>query len=176
MINGYGLNGYGTEALKTFADMLHCGIKPNEIVFISVLSACSHCGLEYEGWSWFYSMEEKYGVPPKLAHYACMVDLLSRQGNIEEALEFVNKMPVEPDKRIWGALLAGCRLTPGSIEIAELVADRLVGLDPQNTSYYVILSNLYADQGRWGDVERLRKLLDERGLRKTVGCSMIEAN
>ncbi|XP_040940112.1 pentatricopeptide repeat-containing protein At4g21065 [Gossypium hirsutum] len=119
LINGYGLNGYGIEALETFSNMLDCGIKPNEIIFLSVLSACSHCGLEYEGWNWFYSMKEKYNVTPKLAHYACMVDLLSRQGNIEQALDFVKKMPMEPDKRIWGAILAGCRLTPGPIENVE---------------------------------------------------------
>ncbi|KAL6323117.1 hypothetical protein AAG906_027385 [Vitis piasezkii] len=175
MINGYGLNGCGDEALETFSNMLACGVKPNEVVFISVLSACSHCGLEHEGWSCFSSMEQKYGIIPKLPHYACMVDLISRRGNIEGALQFVNKMPMEPDKRIWGALLAGCRSTHGSIEIAELVAERLIGLDPQNTSYYVILSNLYAEQGRWGDVERLRKLVDEKGLKKEMGYSMIEA-
>ncbi|XP_039051570.1 pentatricopeptide repeat-containing protein DOT4, chloroplastic-like [Hibiscus syriacus] len=53
MINGYVLNGYGVEALDTFSNMLDCGIKPNEITFLSVLSACSHFGLEYEGWNWF---------------------------------------------------------------------------------------------------------------------------
>ncbi|VFQ78710.1 unnamed protein product [Cuscuta campestris] len=74
----------------------------------------SHCGLEYEAWNWFHVMEEKYDITPKLAHYACMVDMLSRQGNVEQALEFVNKMPIEPDKRIWGAVLAGCRKTHGS--------------------------------------------------------------
>ncbi|CAK9143329.1 unnamed protein product [Ilex paraguariensis] len=173
MINGYGMNGCGEEALECFSNMLRCGIKPNNVVFISVLSACSHCGLEYEGWNWFYAMKEKYGIVPKLAHYACMVDMLSRQGYVEEALEFVNKMPIEPDKRIWGSLLAGCRKTRGSIDIAELVAQQLIGLDPTNTSYYVILSNLYAEQGRWKDVEKLRKLLDEKGLKKEIGYSMI---
>lgn len=160
MIKGYGMNGRGPEALKTFSNMLDCGVKPNDIVFISVLSACSQCGLEYEGWSWFHSMEPKYGITPKLPHYACMVDLLSRHGKIEEALEFVRKMPVKPDKRIWGVLLGCCRLTHRSIEIAEFVVEQLVALDPHNTSHYVYLSDLYAEQGRWEDVERLAKLVD----------------
>ncbi|KAB2052373.1 hypothetical protein ES319_A12G116500v1, partial [Gossypium barbadense] len=161
LINGYGLNGYGIEALETFSNMLDCGIKPNEIIFLSVLSACSHCGLEYEGWNWFYSMKEKYNVTPKLAHYACMVDLLSRQGNIEQALDFVKKMPMEPDKRIWGAILAGCRLTPGPIENVEFVVEQLATLDPQNsTNYYTILSDLYASEGREEDVERMRRLVE----------------
>ncbi|XWS32184.1 hypothetical protein CRYUN_Cryun23aG0138800 [Craigia yunnanensis] len=57
-----------------------------------------HSGLEYEGWNWFYSMKERYGITPKLAHYACVVDLLSRQGNIEQAIDCVKKLPMEPDK------------------------------------------------------------------------------
>ncbi|XVE77142.1 hypothetical protein DITRI_Ditri13aG0037900 [Diplodiscus trichospermus] len=162
LINGYGLNGYGIDALETFSKMLDCGIKPNDIIFLSVLSACSHCGLEHEGWNWFYSMKEKYGITPKLGHYACMVDLLSRQGNIEKALDFVKKMPMEPDKRICGALLAGCRLTPGPIEIVEFVVEKLVTLDPQNSAYYyMILADLYVEDGRGEDAERLRRLVDQ---------------
>nr|GMC69630.1 pentatricopeptide repeat-containing protein At4g33990-like [Ipomoea batatas] len=176
MINGYGINGHGNEALECFLDMLSHGIQPNDVVFISVLSACSHCGLEYEGWNWFHAMEEKYDITPKLAHYACMVDMLSRQGNVEEALEFVNKMPIEPDKGIWGALLAGCRKTHGSSEVSELVAKQLISLDPTNASYYVILSNLYADQGRWEEVEKLRQLMDGKKRKKGMGYSVVEVN
>lgn len=160
LINGYGLNGYGIEALETFSNMLDCGIKPNGVVFLSVLSACSHCGIEYDGWNWFYFMKEKYGITPTLAHYACMVDLLSRQGNIEQALDFVKKMPMEPDKRIWGALLAGCRLGPCAIEIVEFVVEQLATLDPQNRNYYMILLDLYAEEGRGEDATRL-SLVDE---------------
>lgn len=173
MINGYGINGFGDDALTCFSNMILSGIKPNNVVFISVLAACSHCGLEYEGWNWFYAMEEKYGLTPKLAHYACMVDMLSRQGNIEEALEFVNSMPIEPDKRIWGTLLAGCRKTYGYSEILEFVAKQLISLDPKDSSYYVILSNLYAEQGKWMEVEKLREFTDAKGLKKERGYSMI---
>ncbi|KAL6494025.1 hypothetical protein OROGR_031934 [Orobanche gracilis] len=125
MINGSAINECGGEVLECFSDMSD-GVNPNDVIFMSVLSACSHCGLEYEGWSWFHAMEVKYGIEPKLAHYACMVDMLSRRGNIEEALEFVNNMPVEPDKRICGALLAGCRNIHGHTEILELVAKKLM--------------------------------------------------
>ncbi|KAL8495252.1 hypothetical protein ACS0TY_019416 [Phlomoides rotata] len=173
MINGYAINGYGEEVLECFSNMLSHDIEPNDVVFISVLSACSHCGLEYEGWNWFRAMEEKYGIKPKLAHYACMVDMLSRQGNIEEALEFVNNMPVEPDKRIWGALLAGCRNSHGHTEILEYVAKKANSLDPDNTSSYVVLSNMYAEQGRWEDVEKLRNIIDSKSLKKVAGYSTI---
>lgn len=174
MINGYGINGFGHEALTCFSDMILSGIKPNNVVFISVLSACSHCGgLEYEGWNWFYAMEEKYGLKPKLAHYACMVDMLSRKGNVEEAFEFVKNMPIEPDKRIWGTLVSGCTKTHGCSEILEFVAKQLICLDPKDSSYYVILSNLYAEQGRWIEVEKLREFTDAKGFKKERGYSIM---
>ncbi|XAR63058.1 hypothetical protein NMG60_11022866 [Bertholletia excelsa] len=163
MINGYGINGYGNEALETFSKMLSSGIKPNEVVFISLLATCSHCGLENEGWNWFYAMEKTYGITPKLAHYACMVDLLSRQGHVEEAFEFVKSMPIEPDKRIWGALLAGFRTSCRSIEMVEFVVEQLIKLDPGNTRCYAVLSNLYAGQHRWEDMEKLQELVDKKG-------------
>ncbi|KAK9153426.1 hypothetical protein Sjap_000906 [Stephania japonica] len=174
MINGYGVNGCGKEALKTFCDMLDGGVRPNEVVFISILSACSHCGLENEGWWLFNNMESEFSVTPTLAHCACMVDMLSRRGRIEEAVEFINKMPLEPDTSIWGAVLAGCRATQGATELAELAAENLIRMDPKNTSYYIILSNLYAERGQWRDVERLRMYMKEKGFRKTAGYSMIE--
>ncbi|KMT20483.1 hypothetical protein BVRB_1g004700 [Beta vulgaris subsp. vulgaris] len=171
MINGYGLNGFANEALEIFSNMLASGVKPNDVIFVSVLSSCSHCGLEDEGWYWFNCMQDKYGIVPKIAHYACMVDLLSRQGNVEEAVDFVYNMQVEPDKRIWGSLLAGCKSTHGSIDVAELVVQQLIRLDPKNTSYYVVLSNMYAEEGRWNDVEKVRKLIDEKGIAKMTGYS-----
>ncbi|KAL2522608.1 Pentatricopeptide repeat-containing protein [Forsythia ovata] len=118
-------------------------------------------------------MEEIHGISPKLAHYACIVDMLSRQGNIEDALEFVNNMPIELDKRIWGALLAGSRKAHGSIDITECIAKQIINLDPKNASYYVILSNLYAEQGRWDEVEKLRRLVNQEELKKEMAYSMI---
>lgn len=173
MINGYAINGCGEEVLAYFSNMLSLGLKPNDVIFISVLSSCSHSGLEYEGWNWFYAMEEGYGIRPNLAHYACMVDMLSRQGNIEEALEFVYKMPIEPDKRIWGALLAGVQNTRGNSDILELVVKKLNSLDPENTSYLVVLSNLYAEHGRWEEVEKLRNIIDNKSLKKIMGYSTV---
>lgn len=56
MINGYGLNGRGDEVLEIFLNMLDFGIMFNDVVFVSVLLFCSYCGLEDEGWYWFYCM------------------------------------------------------------------------------------------------------------------------
>uniref|UniRef100_A0A0V0HGJ9 Putative ovule protein n=1 Tax=Solanum chacoense TaxID=4108 RepID=A0A0V0HGJ9_SOLCH len=118
-------------------------------------------------------MNEKYGFPPGVKHYACMVDLLARSGYLEDALRMITDMPMEPTKSVWGALLAGCRLH-GNQELSEFAAWKLIGLAPRNSAYYVVLANLYGEMGRWNDAEKIQALMKERGLSKDLGSSSVE--
>ncbi|KAF9607018.1 hypothetical protein IFM89_030437, partial [Coptis chinensis] len=45
MVAGYGIHGFGKEALLLFQDLQNEGPKPNYGTFICLLSACSHSGL-----------------------------------------------------------------------------------------------------------------------------------
>lgn len=175
MIAGYGVHGSGQDALSLFSQMQLLGPKPNHITFTSVLSACSHAGLVEEGWHYFHCMSQDYSITPQVKQYACMVDLLGRAGHLDEALEFIKRMPVEPDAAVWGALLGACRIHC-NIELGEHVADHLFNLQPKDAGYYVLLSNIYAVAGRWDNMEKVRLLMKDRGLKKTPGCSVIELN
>eukprot|EP01018_Ginkgo_biloba_P024981 Gb_25581 [translate_table: standard] len=173
MISGYGMHGHVDEALTLFNQMHQVGMKPDHITLVAVLSACSHSGLVDEGWHHFDCMTGDYHVTPRMEHYACMVDLLGRAGQLDEAHEFITNMPLEPDASVWGALLGACRIHC-NIELAEHVAERLFELEPENAGFYVLLSNIYAVAGRWADVAKVRTMLKDRGLRKKPGCSWIE--
>eukprot|EP01018_Ginkgo_biloba_P024429 Gb_13303 [translate_table: standard] len=175
MIAGYGMHGHGEEALQIFLKMQQACIEPNYITFISVLSACSHAGLVDEGWQYFNSITRDYCIKPRVKHYACMVDLLGRAGRLDEAQDFIKRMPLEPDAGVWGALLGACRIHC-NIELGERVAECLFNLQPENAGYYVLLSNIYAAAGRWDDVAKMRTLMKDRGLNKKAGCSLIEVN
>eukprot|EP01018_Ginkgo_biloba_P034076 Gb_04449 [translate_table: standard] len=175
MIAAYGMHGHGKDALALFSEMQHTNLQPNHITFISVLSACSHAGLVDEGWQYFECMKQNYCITPKVEHYACMVDLLGRAGHLDEAHDFIKKMPLEPDVSVWGSLLAACRVHR-NIELGEHVAKRLFDLDPENAGYYVLLSNIYCAAGRWDDATKVRATVKERGLKKPPGCSFIEVN
>jgi pentatricopeptide repeat protein len=48
----------------------------------------------------FHSMQAVFGISPVMEQYACMVSVLSRAGMLKDALELVNKMPVEPNARV----------------------------------------------------------------------------
>lgn len=172
MISGYGMHGYGREALCLF-DQMKASIKPDQITFVSILSACSHGGLIDEGWECFKAMDRDFGVTPRTEHYACMVDLLGRAGQISEAQAFIDQMPITPDAGVWGALLGACRIH-SNLEIAEIAARHLLELDAKNPGRYILLSNIYASSGKIKEADDIRDLMKSKGLRKTAGHTAIE--
>lgn len=175
MIAGLAMHGCGKAAIDLFYEMLEAKVKPNAVTFTNILCACSHTGLVDEGRNLFHQMEPVYGVVPGVKHYACMVDILGRSGHLEEAMEFIEKMPIAPSASVWGALLASCRLH-GDVELAEQACSQLLELDPRNHGAYVLLSNIYAKTGKWDQVSALRKFMRDSGLKKEPGCSSIEVN
>eukprot|EP01018_Ginkgo_biloba_P013574 Gb_33693 [translate_table: standard] len=175
MISGYAMHGCGKEALKLFRQMQHSGTKPDHVTLVGVLSACCHAGLVDEGWQYFDWMSQYHHITPTMEHYGCMVDLLGRAGRLDEAEDFINKMPIKPDANVWGSLLGACRLH-NNIELGVCVAEHLFELDPNNGAPYVLLSNTYATAGRWDDLEKVRKTMKERRVKKKPGCSWIEVN
>eukprot|EP01018_Ginkgo_biloba_P002677 Gb_01638 [translate_table: standard] len=175
MIVGYAMHGCGKEALQLFEEMQHSNTKPNYVTMVGVLSACGHAGLVDDGWQYFNSMSQDYHITPEVEHYCCMVDLLGRAGRLHEAQDFINKMPIIPGVDLWGSLLGACRIHK-NIELGECVAERLFELDPENAAHYVLLSHIYADAGRWDDVGKVRKMMRDRRVKKTAGCSWIEVD
>ncbi|KAL0642576.1 hypothetical protein Bca4012_040866 [Brassica carinata] len=175
MIAGYGMHGHAVKALELFPVMISSGVRPNYITFVSVLAACSHAGLHVEGWRWFNLMKGRFGVEPGLEHYGCMVDLLGRAGYLQKAYDLVLTMKMKPDSVIWSSLLAACRIHK-NVELAEISVARLFELDSSNCGYYMLLSHIYADAGRWKDVERVRTVMKKRGLVKPPGFSLLELN
>lgn len=175
LISSLGIHGHGEKAVELFGEMLDFEVKPDHVTFVSLLSACSHSGLVEEGQGYFRLMKDKYGIKPSLTHYGCMVDLLGRAGQIEKAYNFIKEMPINPDASVWGALLGACRIH-GNVDLGNLASKNLFGVDSESVGYYVLLSNIYANVGKWHGVVKVRSLAREKGLRKTPGWSSIEVN
>ncbi|XP_057861166.2 putative pentatricopeptide repeat-containing protein At3g23330 isoform X2 [Cryptomeria japonica] len=172
MIAGFGMHGKGESALELFNQMQYTAIEPDYVTFIGVLSACSHAGLVDEGWQYFNMMREKYGISHVVEHYACMVDLLGRAGQLHEAQTLIEKMPLEPSSSVWGALLAACRVH-SNLELGEHAFKWILKLEPENVGNYILLANIYAAVGRWDRMEKVRIMMKKRSLRKVPGYSWI---
>jgi pentatricopeptide repeat protein len=173
MICGYAYHGLGEEALTTFENMQLENLKPNHSTFVSVLRACGHIGHVEKGLRYFHAMLSDYGLDPQLEHYSCMVDILGRSGKVNEALNLIQELPFEADDIIWRNLLSICMIH-GNVEVAEKAANSILQLDPQDSSAYILLSNIYADARMWGEVSEMRKIMKYNKLRKEPGCSWIE--
>ncbi|KAK9278526.1 hypothetical protein L1049_028094 [Liquidambar formosana] len=173
MIAGYARHGFGKEALIIFESMKTVGIKPDDITMVGVLSACSHTGLVDRGTEYFYSMTRDYGIKANAKHYTCMIDLLGRAGRLDDAQNLMGNMPFEPDAATWGALLGASRIH-GNTELGEKAAKIIFEMEPDNAGMYVLLSNLYAASGRWGDVGKMRLKMRDKGVRKVPGYSWVE--
>ncbi|XP_058112433.1 pentatricopeptide repeat-containing protein At3g02330, mitochondrial [Magnolia sinica] len=173
MIAGYAQHGLGLEALKMFERMQQENVKPNHATFISVLRACGYMGLFDEGSQFFHSMLRDYGLEPQLEHYSCMVDIVGRSGEVNDALQLIYDMPFEADAVIWRTLLSVCKIH-GNVEVAERATSSILQLDPQDSAAYVLLSNVYAEAGRWAEVSEMRRMMKRNGLKKEPGCSWIE--
>ncbi|CAN6471452.1 unnamed protein product [Victoria cruziana] len=173
LLAGYAIHGHAEDAIDLFSQMQQQQVKIDEVSFISALSACRHGGLVDEGKKIFDLMRNTNDTEPYLEHYACMVDLLGRAGQLEEAWSLVQSMPKQPDAGVWGALLGACRMH-SNVDMAEKAHSQLVELEPDNSAHYVVLSNIYAKVGRWDDAERMRRLMSSNSLKKTPGCSWIQ--
>ncbi|XP_014499599.1 pentatricopeptide repeat-containing protein At1g11290, chloroplastic [Vigna radiata var. radiata] len=173
MIDGYGTHGLGKEALDLFKEMQMGAVKPNDITFLSVISACSHSGFVEEGLFLFKSMKEDYDLEPNLDHYSSMVDLLGRAGQLDDAWNFIQEMDVKPGISVLGAMLGACKIHK-NVELGEKAADKLFELDPDEGGYHVLLANIYASNSMWDKVAEVRTVMEKKGLHKTPGCSLVE--
>ncbi|KDP21395.1 hypothetical protein JCGZ_21866 [Jatropha curcas] len=175
MINAYGMHGRGEAAVELFMRMRDQKLIPDHITFLALLYACSHSGLIDVGKRFFEIMKDEYRLEPWPEHYACLVDLLGRKNQLEEAYQFVQSMRIEPTPEIWCALLGACRVHSNR-EIGEIAAQKLLELDLNKPGNYVLVSNVFAAGGRWKDVKEVRMKMKGSGLKKNPGCSWIEVS
>ncbi|KAK7407817.1 hypothetical protein VNO78_09924 [Psophocarpus tetragonolobus] len=175
MIAGLALHGLGKEAIHAFSCMEKARVRPNEVTFIAILSACGHAGLVEQGRYYFASMRSKYGIEPKVEHYGCMIDLLGRTGCLQEAKELVREIPFEANAAVWGSLLAAANKY-GDVALAAGALHHLRVLEPHNCGNYSLLSNTYAGLGRWKEARMVRKIMRDTCGEKVQGVSFIEVN
>ncbi|KAL4025291.1 hypothetical protein IC575_013672 [Cucumis melo] len=172
MLKSLALHGQAQDALKLFSLMQKQGLKPNDFTFLGALFACSHGGMVEEGQTIFDMMEKEYKIRPRIEHFGCIVDLLSRNGRLEEALDVVDKMPFEADVAIWGALLGGCKLR-GDFKRAGEIVERARKLRSKEGGIHVSFSNMYASVEQWPEAVNAREKMENDNILKKTGQSSV---
>ncbi|XP_060962421.1 pentatricopeptide repeat-containing protein At4g02750-like [Cannabis sativa] len=174
MIGGYARHGLAKRALDEFKRMTKSGIMPDEVTFVSILSACARGGLIQEGEEQFNAMVTEYGVQARGEHYACMVDLYGRAGHLEEAVELIKGMPLKPDIVVWSALLAACGLH-SSLELGEFAAEGINKLKNEHPVVYSVLMKIYGEKGAWNSAMELREMMKKKKVQKQNAGSSVES-
>ncbi|KAL4604389.1 hypothetical protein ACB092_10G189900 [Castanea dentata] len=165
MITGFSQHGQSQQALQLFEDMRLTGVRPNQITFVGVLSACSHAGMVKEALSYFEMMQKVFIIKPVMDHFACLIDMFVRLGRLNEAFDFIKKNDFEPNEFIWSLLMAGCR-SHGNFELGFYAAEQLLKLRPKDAETHVLVLNMYLSAGRWKDVSSVRKNDERRETQK----------
>ncbi|KAG6784082.1 hypothetical protein POTOM_009766 [Populus tomentosa] len=175
MISGFAVHGKTKEALEFFGRMEESNEKPDEITFLSVLSACVHGGFVEVGLEIFSKME-RYGLSASIQHYGCLVDLLGRAGRIQDTYHLIKSMPMKPNDTVWGAFLGACRIHMDNDMVEQVVEDVCTSdssVDSGNDPHYALLLNIYAGSGSWEKAGRVSMVMADRGLQKTSGRSSL---
>uniref|UniRef100_A0A0E0DZG8 DYW domain-containing protein n=1 Tax=Oryza meridionalis TaxID=40149 RepID=A0A0E0DZG8_9ORYZ len=175
MIGGFAVHGRCDDALELFHQMEAAGVAPDDVTLLNVLTACAHAGEVGEGRRYLDHIVSRHGIEPKAEHYGCMVDLFGRAGQLDEAKKVIDEMPMDPDLAVLGALLGACKIH-GDVDLGVAIGWRVIDLDPDNSGRYVLLANLLAGAGRWDEVAKVRRLMDERNVSKEAGRSVIEVD
>ncbi|KAL1316300.1 hypothetical protein AAHE18_15G056600 [Arachis hypogaea] len=174
MLGGYSRHGMVEEAFKLFEEILEQGLIPDQVTFLSLLSACSHCRLVEQG-KFLWNYMNSIALVPGPKHYSCMVSLLSRAALLEEAEEIIIKSPyVEDNLELWRTLLSACVINK-NLKVGVHAAEEVLKLDANDGPTLVLLSNLYASAGRWDKVAETRRNMKGLLVEKSTGLSWIEA-
>ena len=146
LLAGYAQLGKHDIVFYLFCKMRGEGIEPNFITFLVVLNACSFSGLVTEGETYFEVMRTSYGIIPTLEHHTCMVDLFSRSGHFDKAMEMIEKMPSSEYLPLWVALLGACYQW-GNVKLGRLAFEHVVKLESNNEAAFICMSNIYMAAG-----------------------------
>jgi pentatricopeptide repeat protein len=172
MINGFAQHGWSKQALNLFEDMKLVGVRPNQVTFVGILSACGNAGMTDEAFNYFKMMQKEYKIKPVMDHYVNLVDMLVRLGRLEEAFNLIKKMDFEASEFIWSNLIAGC-LSQGNLELGCHAAKKLLSLKPKDAETYELLLNMYASAGRFEEVSKVRNIMKEEKVEKLKDWSWI---
>ncbi|CAM0943074.1 unnamed protein product [Alopecurus aequalis] len=175
MINGLAHARSGEKAVMLFDKMRSLGLHPDKITFMAVLCACNRRGLVSRGIEIFDSMVDKYGIERDIKHYACMSDLLARDGRLSDAYHFIQNMPFKANKVVWSSLLRACRIH-GNSKIGKLAEGQLLQFDPSYKPEKTLLSDLFADGKRKEGAARVGKAIKHKPEHRHAEYSYIEWN
>ncbi len=165
--------GNGAKAITVFEELTQ-RCRPDARTFTALFTACSHSMMVDEALAYFQTMKSKYNIEPDIIHENCIVDVLGRANKLKDAQKFINKMR-ETNYETWMSLFAATRLY-GDVARAEEIFEKLVQIRPRDSATHVMMANIYAEAKLYGDMSKIRNLMQEKKITKTTGVTEVEVH
>ncbi|KAI5070801.1 hypothetical protein GOP47_0015144 [Adiantum capillus-veneris] len=146
LIRGYARQGDFNVVSDLLQKMTADGIPPDGVLFLNVLNVCAHMGLVEMGQNCFHTMSREYGISPSFKHQTCIVSLLCRAGQLEEAAALIKQMPLPSNLVMWSCMLDSCRKW-GNVELGRWAFDQAICVRELDSSPFILMSNIYTDAG-----------------------------
>ncbi|KAG8376646.1 hypothetical protein BUALT_Bualt09G0085100 [Buddleja alternifolia] len=174
LLAGHILNRRGENALDVWRKMQKKAVEPDSLTCVLIILAYKHINsnLVEECQNFFHSMKSIYHIEHNSDHYASLVSVLGYWGLLEESEEIIDNMPFEPTGSVWRALLDSCRVKKNTT-IGRRVVKKILSMEPQDPSTYILKSNLFSASGRWHCSELVREEMKGRRIRKFPARSWI---
>ncbi|KAI5085019.1 hypothetical protein GOP47_0001188 [Adiantum capillus-veneris] len=153
LLTGYAHHGNSDLVFNLFEKMKKESVQPDKVTFLNLVSVCSHLGLYKEVFDCFEDMKKK-GISPNLKHYTCLVDLLCRTGQLDEAVAMLKKLPIQPSLSSWHTVMSACHKW-GSVKLGRHAFDHAVDLDEDHGAAYILMSNMYSDAELWEEMNQI---------------------
>lgn len=139
MISGYAQNGFATEVLDLYREMKLCGIYPDPVTLVGVLSSCTHLGAHSVG----REVEQQvqlcgFDSNPFLKN--SLINMYARCGNLVKAREIFDSV-LEKSIVSWTGVIGGYGVH-GHGEIAVQLFEEMIktGIRPDKTAFVSIIS------------------------------------
>ncbi|KAL7204620.1 hypothetical protein ACSBR2_017658 [Camellia fascicularis] len=157
----------------------------------SLIAMYSRCGCVDKAYEVFKVMPNK-----DVVSWGAMISGLASNGHGREAIEAFREMQrmgivpddqtftgvlsacshsglVDEDATMWRTLLGACRIHC-HVTLGEHIIEHLIELKAQEAGDYILLLNIYSSVDDWEKVIEVRKLMKEKGIQTTPGCSTVE--
>ncbi|KAH7430855.1 hypothetical protein KP509_08G017300 [Ceratopteris richardii] len=155
LISGYALVGKSKPMALLLEKMKSQNIQPDEVTYASILTACSHVGFNDTAHVYFEEMMHVYGLLQSRQHFNCIVDLLTRAGQLDEAFAVVEKFPFQPDLVTWMVVLDGCQKS-GNIKLGRYAFECLRSLENELPAF-TPMSSIYVNPQICKGIKELEK-------------------
>lgn len=169
LIAGYARAGNYLLAWECLDRMQREGLKPNDMIFSSLLAVSSKIGVH----AIFKLMGEHHGSIPTAEHHVCMVDLLSRSGHLKEAEDLLHK--TQSNVFGWMSLLSACKLH-GKVEMGRRCFEQVVHLDRDLPAAYESMYDIYIKACMWEEAAHIQKMRQHTNVWKKPGRAWIEVD